>query len=96
MKSVRSGAEVLRAVNVYVFSLLFLKLIVVERGLAYSCTREGAVWSWQSFVDQSPEHRAVGRRRIGHSSVSTKFCAQLDEPCKTGEKRKEVNGWSSK
>lgn len=41
MKSVRSGAEVLRAVNVYVFSLLFLKLIVVERGLAYSCTREG-------------------------------------------------------
>lgn len=52
------------------------------------------MWSWQSFVDQSPEHRAVGRRRIGHSSVSRKFCAQLDEPCKTGEKRKEVNGWS--
>lgn len=60
-----------RVVNVYVLSLLFLKLIVVKRGLAYPC-RRGAVWSWQSFVHQSPEQRARGRRRSGHSNVRTK------------------------
>lgn len=28
------------------------------------------MWSWQSFVHQSPEQRARGRRRSGHANVA--------------------------
>lgn len=85
-----------RVVNVYVLSLLFLKLIVVKRGLAHPCKKEErGVCGRGRALYISLQSRGPADGGAAATQTLHEICAQLNQRCKTGQKRKMVNGRSS-
>lgn len=57
------------------------------------CTREGAVWSWQSFEDQSSERRGPGTETEQAERLVCR--AELKSVRNWMKKGKVGSGWSS-